>query len=48
MKIVIVISVLVVGAFCAPMLENLLDNEWELFKRLHRKEYKTNEEESLR
>ncbi len=48
MKIFIVISVLIVGAFCAPMLENLLDSEWELFKRVHQKQYKTSDEESIR
>lgn len=48
MKIFIVLSILFIGAYCAPMLGNELNNEWELFKRIHQKQYNTNEEESVR
>ncbi len=48
MKIFIAICVLVVGTFCAPMLDNQVNSEWELFKRVHEKQYKTSEEESIR
>jgi hypothetical protein len=30
------------------MLDNQVDSEWELFKRVHEKQYKTSEEESIR
>jgi hypothetical protein len=48
MKIFIAICVLIVGTFCAPMLDNQVNSEWELFKRVHEKQYKTSEEESIR
>jgi hypothetical protein len=48
MKVFIALYILFVGAYCAPMLNSQLGNEWELFKRVHNKQYKTNEEESIR
>jgi hypothetical protein len=48
MKVFISLCVLFVGAYCAPILDNQLSNEWALFKRVHQKQYKTIEEESVR
>jgi hypothetical protein len=48
MKIFIALSVLIVGAFCAPMLNDQLGDAWALFKRVHQKQYHSIEEESLR
>jgi len=47
MKVFISLCVLIVGAYCAPMLGNQLGNEWTLFKRVHHKHYNTIEEESI-
>jgi len=48
MKVFITLCVLFVGAYCAPMLDNQFDTEWALFKRVHKKQYSTNGEESAR
>jgi hypothetical protein len=48
MQIVIVFSVLVVGVFCAPMLDDGLGDPWALFKRVYQKQYSSIEEESVR
>jgi hypothetical protein len=48
MKIFITLCVLFIGAYCVPLLDKQLGNEWALFKRVHQKQYKTNEEESAR
>jgi hypothetical protein len=48
MKIFIALCVLIAGAYCAPMLDSQLGNEWALFKRVHQKQYDTIEEESNR
>jgi hypothetical protein len=48
MKAVIALCVLFVGAYCAPMLDEQLGNQWSLFKRVHEKQYSTVEEESTR
>ncbi len=48
MKIFITLCVLFVGAYCAPVLDNQLETEWATFKRVHKKQYSTIEEESDR
>ena len=48
MKAFIALSVLFVGAFCAPMLDEQLGNSWSLFKRVHEKQYSSVEEEADR
>jgi len=48
MKVFITLCVLFVGAYCAPMLDNQLGTEWATFKRVHKKQYSTIEEESDR
>jgi hypothetical protein len=48
MKAVIALCVLFVGAYCAPMLDDQLGNAWNLFKRVHEKQYNSVEEESTR
>jgi hypothetical protein len=48
MKAFIALYVLFVGAYCAPMLDEQLGNQWSLFKRVHEKQYSTVEEESTR
>jgi hypothetical protein len=48
MKVFITLCVLFIGAYCVPLLDKQLGNEWALFKRVHQKQYKTNEEESAR
>ena len=45
MKVTIALCVLFVGAYCAPMLDELLGNQWALFKRVHEKRYTSVEEE---
>ncbi|CAF1024289.1 unnamed protein product [Rotaria magnacalcarata] len=48
MKAVIALCVLFVGAYCAPMLDEQLNSQWALFKRVHAKQYNTIEEETAR
>jgi cathepsin L len=48
MKVVIALCVLFVGAYCAPMLDEQLGNQWTLFKRVHEKQYNSVEEETAR
>jgi hypothetical protein len=48
MKIFITLCVLFVAAYSAPMLDNQLENEWALFKRVHKKHYNSIEEENAR
>lgn len=48
MRIFVILYILIIGASCAPMLDKQRLNDWELFKRVHRKQYATNEEESIR
>jgi hypothetical protein len=48
MKAVIALCILFVGAYCAPMLDDQLDNAWNLFKRVHGRQYNSVEEESTR
>jgi len=45
MKAFIALCVLFVGAYCAPTLDN---ESWELFKRVHEKQYSSVEEEAAR
>jgi len=47
MKAALAICLLVVGAYCAPMV-NERDNHWALFKRVHKRQYISVEEESTR
>ena len=48
MKAFIALCVLFVGAYCAPMLDEQLGNQWTLFKRVHEKQYNSVEEETAR
>ncbi|CAF1384098.1 unnamed protein product [Adineta steineri] len=48
MKVIIALCVLFVGAYCAPMLDEQLGNQWALFKRVHEKQYYSIEEETAR
>ncbi|CAF2632084.1 unnamed protein product [Rotaria sp. Silwood2] len=48
MKVFIALCVLFVGAYCAPVLDNQLGNEWALFKSVYQKQYNTTEEENIR
>jgi len=48
MKAIFVLCVLFVGAYCAPMLDEQLGNPWALFKRVHKKQYASVEEETSR
>lgn len=48
MKAVIVLCVLFVGAYCAPMLDEKLGSQWALFKNTHKKQYNSIEEETAR
>jgi hypothetical protein len=45
MKVFIGLYVLVIGAYCAPMFDEQLDNQWSFFKRLDEKQYASIEEE---
>jgi len=47
MKAILALCVLLVGAYCAPTVDEL-DNAWTLFKRVHEKRYASVEEESAR
>ncbi|CAF3095223.1 unnamed protein product, partial [Rotaria sp. Silwood2] len=48
MKVVIALCVLFVGAYCVPVLDEQLNNQWNLFKRVHEKQYNSVEEEDNR
>jgi len=48
MKAFVALCVLFVGAYCAPMLDEQLGNQWTLFKRVHEKQYNSVEEEATR
>jgi hypothetical protein len=48
MKVAIALCVLFVGAYCAPMLDETLGNAWNLFKRVHAKQYNSVEDEAAR
>jgi len=48
MKAFIALCVLFVGAYCAPMVDEPLNNAWTLFKRVHEKQYNSIEEEANR
>jgi hypothetical protein len=48
MRVIIALYILVIGASCAPMFDKELDSEWELFKHVHQKQYKTIDEENIR
>jgi hypothetical protein len=48
MKVFIGLCVLFIGGYCVPLFDKQLGNEWALFKRVHQKQYKTNEEENAR
>jgi len=48
MKVFIALCILFVGAYCAPMIDNQLNNAWTLFKHVHQKQYNSFEEETTR
>ncbi|CAF3327923.1 unnamed protein product, partial [Rotaria sp. Silwood2] len=48
MKVVIALCVLFVGAYCVPVLDEQLNDDWALFKRVHEKQYNSVEEEANR
>lgn len=47
MKAFIALCVLVIGAYCAPTIDEF-NNEWTLFKRVHEKQYSSVQEEATR
>jgi hypothetical protein len=48
MNVFIALCVLFVGAYCAPLVDKQLDNEWESFKHVYQKQYSSVAEESAR
>ena len=48
MQVSIVFCLLVAGAYCAPMLDEKLGNMWSLFKRVHKKQYNSVDDETSR
>ncbi|CAF5113380.1 unnamed protein product [Rotaria sp. Silwood1] len=48
LKVIIALCVLFVSTYCIPILDKQLNNEWALFKRDHRKQYHSIEEENTR
>jgi hypothetical protein len=48
MKICFVLCLLFVGAYCAPIVDEQLNESWELFKRVFKKTYASTEEEISR
>jgi len=48
MKITFVLCLLFVGAYCAPILDDQLNDSWTLFKRVFKKTYASTEEETVR
>ena len=48
MKAALALCLLFVGAYCAPMVDEQLENGWNLFKRVHQKQYNSVEEEANR
>jgi hypothetical protein len=48
MKLTFALCLLFVGAYCAPILDEQLNDSWTLFKRVFKKGYASNEEEMVR
>ncbi len=48
MKTIFVLCVLIVDAYCAPILDAKRDQQWSLFKHTHEKQYNSTEEETAR
>ena len=48
MKIYIALCFLLVGASCAPIFNQQLDESWTLFKRVFKRNYASVEEENTR
>jgi cathepsin L len=48
MKLVIALCVLFVGAYCVPVLDEQLNSNWDLFKRVYGKQYNSVEDEANR
>ncbi|CAF3017585.1 unnamed protein product [Rotaria sp. Silwood2] len=48
MQTFIVVYALFIGAYCAPMFDEQLNNQWSLFKRVHKKQYASIDEEMTR
>ena len=48
MKVFIVLYVLLGSAYCAPMLDEQLNNRWAIFKETFKKQYGTMDEEMTR
>jgi len=48
MKVLILLSALLVGAFCFPTFDSSLDDAWTLFKQTYEKDYSSNDEQNRR
>ncbi len=48
MKILIALYAFLINAYCAPMFDEQLNNQWSFFKHTHRKQYASIEEEITR
>lgn len=48
MKAVLALCFLFIGVYCAPVVDETRNSQWELFKRVHEKTYATVEEEANR
>ncbi len=48
MKVAITLCTLFISAYCIPMFDEELNNAWSLFKRVHKKQYASIEEEMTR
>jgi hypothetical protein len=48
MKIIFALCLLCVGAYCAPIFDDQLNDSWTLFKRVHKREYASTAEEIVR
>lgn len=48
MKLLIAITILVVGISSAPVIDEQLNDAWNLFKQVHQRQYASLEEENQR
>ncbi|CAF3848095.1 unnamed protein product, partial [Adineta steineri] len=48
MKIIFALCLLIVIVYCAPIVDEQLNDSWTLFKRVYKKGYASNDEESVR
>ncbi|CAF1223706.1 unnamed protein product [Adineta steineri] len=48
MKIIFALCLLIVSVYCAPIVDEQLNDSWTLFKRVYKKGYASNDEETVR